>query len=152
VAPSLGRPQRKTLPHDRPPWVKDDAIYFLTLCTVPRGEHHLCHADIFQRLGESVAHREALEQWWVLLLLLMPDHLHMLVSFSPVPGMVQTVAAWKRYAAGHFGISWQGNFYEHRLRRDESFAEKANYIRMNPGRAGLVSAPEAWPYVRDVTR
>ena len=119
---------------------------------MPRGDNQLCQPDIFQRLGESVAHREALGQWWVPLLLLMPDHLHMLVSFSPMPGMVQTVVAWKRYAARHFGISWQRDFYEHRLRRDESFAEKADYIRLNPVRAGLVSEPKTWPYVRDITR
>jgi putative transposase len=147
-----GRPQRKALPHDIPPWVKDDAIYFLTLCTLPRGGNQLCHPEIFQRLCESVSHRETMGQWWVLLFLLMPDHLHMLVSFSPMPGMVKAVTAWKRYVARHIGISWQRNFHEHRLRREESFEEKAQYIRMNPVRAGLAPAPETWPFVRDVTR
>jgi putative transposase len=82
----------------------------------------------------------------------MPDHLHMLVSFNPIPRLAHTVSAWKRYAVRHLGISWQGDFYEHRLRRDESFVEKADYIRLNPVRAGLVPAPEAWPYVRDMTQ
>jgi putative transposase len=145
-------PQRKKLPHDIPAWVKDDAIYFLTLYAVPRSNNHLCHPDLFQRLCASVVHRETLEQWWVPLLLLMPDHLHMLVSFRSIPSMVHTVSAWKRYTARHLDISWQEDFYEHRLRRDESFVEKADYIRLNPMRAGLVSAPEAWPYVRDMTR
>jgi putative transposase len=149
---SQGRPHRKPLPHDIPPWVKDGAIYFLTLCTVPCGDNQLCHPDIFQRMCESVSHREAMGQWWVPQLLLMPDHLHMLVSFSPTPGMVQTVTAWKRYVARHLGISWQRDFYEHRLRREESFEEKAQYIRLNPVRAGLVPTPETWPYVWDVTR
>ena len=149
---SRGRLQRQTLPHEIPPWVKDDAIYFLTLCTLPRGDNQLCHSDIFQRMRESVSHRETIGQWWVPLLLLMPDHLHMLVSFSPVPGMVKTVTAWKRYVARHVGISWQRDFYEHRLRRDESFEEKAQYIRLNPVRAGFIAASETWPYVWDVTR
>jgi REP element-mobilizing transposase RayT len=152
AALSQDRPQWKKLPHDIPPWVKDDAIYFLTLCTVPQGDNHLCHPDIFQRLYESVVHREALGQSWVPLLLLMPDHLYMLVSFNPVPSVVHAVSAWKRYTARYLGIAWQSDFYEHRLRRDESFVEKANYIRLNPVRAGLVSEPEAWPYVRDMTR
>jgi mono/diheme cytochrome c family protein len=32
------------------------------------------------------------------------------------------------------------------LRKDESYREKADYIRANPVRAGLVTRPEDWPY------
>lgn len=51
--------------------------------------------------------------------------------------------------ATKYGIQWQDGFFDHRLRTDESAAEKGNYIRMNPVRAGLVENPEAWPYQRD---
>ncbi len=34
-----------------------------------------------------------------------------------------------------------------RLRSDESFSQKVEYIRYDPVRAGLVSEPENWPYV-----
>lgn len=34
---------------------------------------------------------------------------------------------------------WQRDFFDHRLRSIESAAEKAQYIRMNPVRAGLVN-------------
>jgi hypothetical protein len=34
-----------------------------------------------------------------------------------------------------------------RLRSDESFCQKVEYIRHNPVRAGIVSEPEDWPYV-----
>ena len=38
-------------------------------------------------------------------------------------------------------------FFEHRLRKEESFREKADYILANPVRAGLVERAEDWPYV-----
>jgi len=34
-----------------------------------------------------------------------------------------------------------------RLRHDESEAEKFEYIRRNPVRAGLIRAEDEWPYV-----
>jgi hypothetical protein len=45
------------------------------------------------------------------------------------------------------GIEWQRDFFEHRLRSDESWREKANYILANPVRKGLVAEISQWPYV-----
>jgi hypothetical protein len=47
------------------------------------------------------------------------------------------------------GIEWQERFFDQRLRSNESLAEKAGYIRMNPVRAGLVGSPEAWTHIFD---
>ena len=55
--------------------------------------------------------------------------------------------AWRHYLAKEQGIRWQRDFFDHRIRRDESHEEKAAYIRNNPVRGGLVKAPEDWPYV-----
>ena len=57
------------------------------------------------------------------------------------------MAPWKRHTARHTGVVWQKGFFDHRLRGDESFEEKASYIRMNPVRKGLAAKPEEWPYV-----
>ena len=58
-----------------------------------------------------------------------------------------------------YEIPWQRDFFDHRLRHEESFflKKKATYIRLNPVRAGLVAIPEEWPHVlafdsRDGTR
>src|SRR5205814_7592098 len=37
--------------------------------------------------------------------------------------------------------------FDHRLRHDESEAEKFEYIRQNPVRAGLIREEDEWPYV-----
>ena len=91
--------------------------------------------------------REIRHRWWVHVLLLMPDHLHLLISATPLLGLADTVGSWKRFTARFVGIRWQRDFFEHRLRRDESFSEKAEYIRQNPVRAGLVKTPDDWPYL-----
>ena len=57
------------------------------------------------------------------------------------------MSKWKEWTAKDLGIQWQDDFFEHRLRREESRREKADYILANPVRAKLVSRSEDWPYV-----
>ncbi len=63
--------------------------------------------------------------------------------------MKRTVTDWKRWLAADAGIEWQDGFFDHRLRAEESFDEKAHYIRMNPVRAGLVEDWTEWKYTWD---
>ena len=60
--------------------------------------------------------------------------------------MKQVIMNWKRYISKQTGICWQRDFFDHRLRRDESLEEKAVYILQNPIRAGLAGRIEDWPY------
>jgi REP element-mobilizing transposase RayT len=78
----------------------------------------------------------------------MPDHAHFLAKFSHA-GVRKIVSGWKRYTATKVGVVWQRDFFDHRLRSDESFTEKASYIRLNPVRAGLIDTAGNWPYVFD---
>jgi len=87
------------------------------------------------------------QKWWIHFALLMPDHLHMLVSFPSLVTMTKTIADWKQYQARHLGIDWQRDYFDHRIRSEEQFVEKHEYIRMNPVRKNLVANPEDWQYV-----
>ena len=145
-------PERKTLPHEIPSWVENGAEYFITICTHPRGKSSLCNSDTAKLIRESLQFRQNRGELWVHLLLLMPDHLHGIMSFSPSVGMEKTLSNWKRYTCINGDIEWQRDFFDHRLRKDESYIEKAHYIRMNPVRAGLISVPEDWPYVWESKR
>jgi len=107
----------------------------------------LCHERVAAAVRSSMGFRQERGEWWVHVLLLMPDHLHALMSFARDRSMRRSVAQWKRYVATRCGVDWQRDFFDHRLRDDESWVEKAAYIRMNPVRAGLAKNPEAWPYV-----
>ena len=59
------------------------------------------------------------------------------------------VKYWKRlftFAHGHDAWRFQDDHWDRRLRSNESYAQKWDYLRQNPVRKGLVSNPDAWPY------
>ncbi len=82
-------------------------------------------------------------------MLLMPDHLHALISFNPEKGMSETIRNWKRFHANKSEVEWQSNFFDHRLRIPEAVTKKAHYIRMNPVVSGFCIKPEDWPWIWD---
>ncbi len=79
------------------------------------------------------------QKWYLKILLLMPDHLHMLVGIPGNADLSNLLRDFKRVTATIARIHWQRNFFDHRLRHDESEAEKFEYIRQNPVRAGLIN-------------
>ena len=143
------RPVRKRLAHNVPLWVDPSkAEYFVTVSYKQRGKNQLANPDIGYALLETIKHRNAQGIWYARLALLMPDHMHMIVSFPQSGKRMQTVVSkWKEWTAKSLKIEWQRDFFEHRLRRDENRREKADYILANPVRAGLVGKEEDWPYV-----
>ena len=140
-------PSRKSLPHGTPIWVKPGSLFFITLCCAPRGTNQLCNPAVSAAIFDTIKHRHNIGEWFARLVLLMPDHLHALVAFPAEREMEKVIRLWKGFLARQQGIRWQRDFFDHRLRSDESWEEKAHYIRMNPVRAGLVSAATAWPYI-----
>jgi REP element-mobilizing transposase RayT/mono/diheme cytochrome c family protein len=138
---------RKKLPHERPLWLRpEDEIFFITVCCLPRGKNQLCRPSIARGIFDSVDSRNQNGVWYARLVCLMPDHLHALISFPYERPMKQIMSDWKRFLATQLNIEWQRDFFDHRLRKDESYREKADYIRENPVRAGLIKASDNWPY------
>ena len=150
-APQRGvpaRPVRKRLTHEVPLWI-DPAkeCYFITLGCRLRGRNQLAVPEVAKALLQTIHHRNDNGTWYVHLAVLMPDHLHMLISFPQSEKRLQTIISkWKEWTAKTLGISWQRDFFEHRLRKEESFREKADYIFANPVRARLVEKGEDWTY------
>jgi REP-associated tyrosine transposase len=81
---------------------------------------------------------------------IMPDHIHFFCSpKDDTVSIEQWITFWKREFRREFGASaprFQSDSFHHRLRREESYAEKWEYVRANPVRAGLVKDPDDWPY------
>lgn len=139
--------QRKKLPHEIPSWVRQGERHFITINSKHRGGDQLLkHArDIF----ESARYYEEIGRWYLWLILVMPDHIHFIATLDLSKGLKTTVSAWKRYQKKTLGIEWQSDFFEHRLRNQSEFDEKAHYIRMNPVRLGFVKTPNEWQHVLD---
>ena len=142
-------PERKRLPHVIPSWVEEGSAYFITICTGRRGHNQLCRPDVAAGILAAWAFYQNRGDVWIYLLVLMPDHLHAIMSFNRDQGMQKAIREFKKFTARALGISWQRDFFDHRLRDDKCRVEKAHYIRMNPVRAGLCKTPGDWPYVWD---
>ena len=145
-------PNRKRLPHQIPSWVPDGEIFFITLNARHRDAAPLLELNRPSLLWESAQTYADRHLWWPHLLLVMPDHLHMLASFAPLPGMVSVVPQWKRWTARTLQIHWQRGFFDHRIRNAAEYDEKAFYIRHNPVRKQLVPKPQDWPHVWEAPR
>jgi putative transposase len=145
----LTLPNRHSLPHQVPLWIDPQKeIYFITINCQHRGQALLTRPELAGPLLDSVKFQQERFIWFAYIFLLMPDHLHALLSFPPSQNTIQqTLTSWKRWTARQMGIEWQRDFFEHGLRSNESWREKANYILANPVRKGLVKETVAWPCV-----
>ena len=140
-------PERRRLGHAIPGFVRaEEAIFFITVCCQPRKQNHLCIPDLAKRIFDSVAFLHQRGDWHAYYVLLMPDHLHALMSF-PAKEMKPVIEQWKKFTGRMLKIPWQRGFEDHRLRNDESLREKEDYVGNNPVRAGLASSRDEWPYV-----
>ena len=54
---------------------------------------------------------------------------------------------WKHYVSEHYGVLFQKDFWDTRLRDDAHLAEKFCYICNNPVRKGLCATARDWRYV-----
>ena len=84
---------------------------------------------------------------------LMPDHLHAIVTPAPHVTLERAVqyikggASWRLKAENVFsGEVWQPGFTDHRIRDAEDYAIHRRYIRNNPVKRRLAEWPEQYPY------
>ncbi len=144
-------PERKSrgCSHVPPEWVGNDATFFITINCQPRGVDHLTNGDQPRRIFESVAYLHDKRMWFPEMMLLMPDHLHALISFpwEERQGMNRVIANWKRFVATKHGVRWQRDYFDHRIRSEQDHQSAWYYIRENPVRAGLVRSFDEWPHV-----
>ena len=150
-SPSEPLPKRKQLPHEIPSWVQQGERHFITINCAERNATNLLRNNIADHLLESARFYDETGKWCLWIMVVMPDHIHFIATFDLSKGIRPTITAWKRYQAIHQGVEWQPDFFEHRLRNPAEFVEKCHYIRMNPVRKNLVSAPEQWSYIIDRT-
>ena len=95
------------------------------------------------RFGEEKA------DWYTLYAyVVMPDHIHFLIDTNR--DLARMMKSVKRYTARRANVLlrrtgkpfWQPESFDHWLRTEREFRDTADYIVMNPVRAGLVHQPE----------
>jgi putative transposase len=138
---------RRRLNHALPPWVTVHSTFFITINAHERGINHFCRPDVGNDILDSIRKYQDEEKWYCSIALLMPDHLHMIVSMGDGHDLSKTFGAWKRWLKMKHSLKWQRNFFEHRLQDDESEYEKRCYIMNNPVRAGLANKQGDWRWM-----
>ena len=138
------------LHHTVPNWVEPDALFHIRIALDRTKEQPtLITSPIAESLMESAKFYEAQHRWYITAFLLMPDHIHALLSFERDKAMSRVIGDWKHFHRHKHGIIWQEGFFDHRLRDDErgeQLSAKINYIRQNPVAAGLCTKAEDWPW------
>jgi putative transposase len=90
--------------------------------------------------------------------IIMPDHVHLFAAFPidriALPRWIQslrTVIGKRLLQLEIPKPHWQEGFFDHLLRTHESYAQKWEYVWLNPVRAKLSKRPESWPYQGEIT-
>ena len=144
---------------NRPPrldWVfqqYDPPLYFVTFNTHKR-QKLLAHASVHNALIRFAQEGErrgiGLGRY-----VIMPDHIHLFVRGNFDFNLSQWVRMLKRALSSTMPIAaphWQQGFFDYLIRYSESYAQKWEYVRQNPVRAGLVHQADDWPWQGEITR
>jgi putative transposase len=129
-------------------WLRweQSVIYFVTICVANR-KPVLANKAGLKAFNIATA---KLQEWRVLAAMLMPDHLHAVVSprKDRDAKLGNFSGALKRWMREELNASWnwQPGCFDRLLRSDESLHEKWIYVQENPVRAGFVKDWKDWPY------
>jgi putative transposase len=130
------------------PWEKS-IIYFVTISVKDRRQV-LATPEVFDAI-EIVITRL---QKWVLAGVIMPDHVHWVVS--PVEDRDLSIGDFShgfkrmlRKCLCEQRWEWQRGCFDRLLRSDENLRSKWIYVKDNPVRHGFVQRAKDWPYYLD---
>ncbi len=125
----------------------ESVVYFVTICVDGR-RPVLTEPRAFHAVQESIAE---LRNWKVLAGVLMPDHLHLVITPTADRGLSagDFATGFKRTLRKALVVQewkWQRGCFDRLLRSKESAQQKWLYLEQNPVRAGLVKRVQDWPY------
>ena len=130
-------------------------VYFVTACSYRRRDLLATDAvnQAFLRFGKrAYSDRNIAVGRYVI----MPDHIHLFVcgpdnfELGRWIGLLKQCLAKSVARAPSADSVWERGCFDHVLRSDESYAQKWNYVRENPVRAGLVTNADDWPYAGEI--
>ena len=128
------------------------AVYLVTFATRDRAPLFLDHG-MAMRTCRAITDQRLWLQSGLLAWVLMPDHWHGMVQLGERETLPRLVGRVKTNSARHARARhesappvWAAAFHDRALRHDESIADAARYILMNPIRAGLAPSPGKYPY------
>ncbi len=132
--------------------------YYLTIVTHRRNSILIDNID---ELHESFRESKRYYKYRINAIVILPEHLHMIITPSNVKDYPKIVRAIKynfsikvqqdeeqsmaRYKKGLNPI-WQKRYYEHTIRDEKDYLRCLEYMKNNPIKHGLVENLEDWKY------
>jgi putative transposase len=126
------------------------------------GHYHAVNFSCYRRIPHLADSRacilfeETLErlrqrhQFYVFGYVLMPDHVHLLVSEPKAHSLATTISVLKgetsKLLRGSHQQFWQVRYFDFNVLTHAKLVEKLRYIHRNPVNEGLVERPEDWPW------
>ena len=127
-------------------WSQSGQVYLITTVTREREPVFagLACARLLIRTLQGVSATGNCE---TLAFVVMPDHLHWLLSLGQPDPLSVVVGRVKAISAHRQGRAiWQAGFHDRAIRRDEDLLAVARYVVTNPLRAGLVPRLGMYPH------
>jgi putative DNA methylase len=128
------------------------------LDTTRRGPLYLRLPEIAGLVEDAIRYREAAGQYRLHAYVVMPNHVHMLVT--PETGISSIMRSLKRFTARQANVMlartgqpfWQDESYDRLVRDRTEFERISAYIERNPVTAGLAVSPEEfrWSSARPI--
>jgi len=126
------------------------------------GHHHAINFSCFrhqpwlQSEHACIIFEETLEElrkrhrFYVFGYVIMPDHVHLLLSEPHNQTLATTISVLKGEASKHLKGDrkqfWQVRYFDFNIFTQKKFVEKLRYIHRNPVEEGLVEKPEDWQW------
>src|SRR6266481_2700112 len=100
------------LHHSVPQWVEPGALFHIRISSEREKEQRtLAHPALGQAILDSAKFYEAKMRWHITLFLLMPDHVHAVLSFPRDKSMSEVIRNWKRFHIRANGVVWQEGYF-----------------------------------------
>jgi REP element-mobilizing transposase RayT len=104
--------------HTVPDWVDHGAIFHIRIrLNRETPQRALITSPIGESLMDSARFYDRQQRWYVTVFLLMPDHIHALLSFPRDKAMSRVIGDWKHYHKHNHGIIRQEGFFDHSIAR-----------------------------------
>ena len=140
----------------------DGYSYYITMVTYDRNPILVENITL---LRESFRYAKSLFDFDITDIVILPDHLHMIIEVSHTHDYPKIISSIKRYfskhceqkyyqyikqskhrqEAGYYPI-WQKRYYEHTIRDEKDYREKAIYLYNNPVKHGYVKDIAQWEH------
>lgn len=140
----------------------DGYSYYITIVTHERNPILLSNISL---LRTSFAYAKTKFRFTIDEIVILPDHLHMVITVSKAKDYPKIISSMKRYFSQNcdvrftqhisqsysrkkqgYNLVWQKRYYEHMIRDDKEYEEKIAYMHHNPVKHGYVDNVEAWEY------